>query len=62
MARPLKIKSCGRCSLTVPILYRVKDRENGKWWFGCDNCLPAVKENNPFYVYGGTWKAQKKGS
>lgn len=62
MARPIKIKACSRCSLTVPILYRVKDKENGEWFFVCDRCLPTVKENNRFYSYGGTWKAQKKGS
>lgn len=60
MARPIRVKSCDRCSLTVPILYRVKDKEDGQWFFICDDCLPIVKQNNPFYTYGGTWKAQKK--
>ncbi len=58
--RPIRIKACDRCSLTVPILYRVKERENGEWFFVCDNCLPAIKQNNRHYTYGGTWKAQKK--
>lgn len=60
MSRPNREKSCDRCSLTVPILYRVKYEEDGDWIFVCDACLPAVKDNNPFYTYGGTWKAKKK--
>ncbi|WP_071994147.1 hypothetical protein [Synechocystis sp. PCC 7509] len=60
MARTKRIKACDRCSLTVPILYRVKDRENGEWFFVCDSCLPTIKQSNPFYTYGGTWKAHKK--
>ncbi len=60
MVRQNRVKSCDRCSLTVPILYRVKDKERGEWFFICDFCLPIVKQNNPHYAYGGTWKAQKK--
>jgi hypothetical protein len=55
----MRVKLCHRCCLSAPILYRVKHEESGKWIFVCRECWPGVSENNPFYVYGGTWKAQK---
>ncbi|WP_224094513.1 hypothetical protein [Nostoc sp. MS1] len=55
-----RVKMCDRCSQTAPILYRVKFEENGDWIFVCPQCWVGVSENNPFYVYGGTWKERKK--
>lgn len=60
MARQNRIKFCDRCGESAPILFRVKVAKNGKWIFVCPQCWPGVSENNPFYVYGGTWKAEKK--
>ncbi|PSB34048.1 hypothetical protein C7B70_05315 [Chlorogloea sp. CCALA 695] len=60
MVRQNRVKSCERCNLTVPILYRVKDKELGEWFFICDFCLPTVKQNNPHYTYGGTWTQKKQ--
>jgi len=60
MAFSIRVKFCGRCSQTVPILYRVKYEEDGQWVFVCPDCWQQVSQNNSFYVYGGTWKAQKK--
>lgn len=60
MARSIRVKLCGRCSQLAPILYRVHYEEDGQWVFVCPECWTILSENNPFYVYGGTWKARKK--
>ncbi|MGI8504255.1 MAG: hypothetical protein ACR2LR_24430 [Hassallia sp.] len=60
MARKTRVKLCDRCSQSAPILYRVKYEENSEWVFICHQCWDQVSQDNPFYVYGGTWKAQKK--
>lgn len=60
MARSLRIKLCDRCSQPASVLFRVQYDESGTWIFVCEQCWAAVSQNNPFYVYGGTWKAQKK--
>ncbi|AFY49168.1 hypothetical protein Nos7524_3373 [Nostoc sp. PCC 7524] len=59
MSGKSRVKQCYRCSLTAPILYRVKFEENNQWVFVCPECCTAVSANNPFYIYGGTWKTQK---
>jgi hypothetical protein len=41
------------------VLYRVKYEEEGDWVFVCPNCWQDISQDNPFYVYGGTWKAEK---
>jgi len=38
----------------------VKYEEDGDWVFVCPNCWSSLSQDNPHYVYGGTWKAQKK--
>lgn len=60
MARSIRVKLCGRCSQAAPTLYRVKCKEDGDWIFVCPECWQQVSQDNPFYVYGGTWKAKKK--
>ncbi len=60
MGRSNRIKPCNRCSLAAPILFRVKYQEGGNWVFVCQQCWQQVSQDNPFYVYGGTWKAKKK--
>lgn len=59
MPSKIRVKLCDSCSQSASILYRVKYEEGGKWIFVCPECWNLVSENNPFYVYGGTWKAQK---
>jgi len=59
MARS-RIKLCDRCSQSAPILYRVKYEDGGNWVFVCRQCWDQVSQDNPFYVYGGTWKDKKK--
>ncbi|MBD1870874.1 hypothetical protein H6F95_26950 [Cyanobacteria bacterium FACHB-471] len=55
-----RIKSCDRCTQPAPVLYRVQIDESGDWLFVCDRCFPTVSHNNPYYTYGGTWKAKKR--
>ncbi|NEP16803.1 MAG: hypothetical protein F6J97_07840 [Leptolyngbya sp. SIO4C1] len=57
--RRLRQKQCDRCQATAAVLYRVQIDQSGQWQFVCDACWPEVSQNNPHYVYGGTWKAQK---
>ncbi|MEG4345599.1 hypothetical protein [Microcoleus vaginatus] len=60
MARAIRIKYCDRCSQSAPTLYRARYDESGQWFFLCLKCWESVSANNPFYFYGGTWKASKK--
>lgn len=55
----VRLKLCDRCQAEAEVLYRVKVDESEKWIFVCDRCYPTVSQNNPHYVYGGTWKARK---
>lgn len=60
MSRSIRTKLCNRCSQPAPVLYRVQYDESGDWIFVCGECWSSVSQDNPYYVYGGTWKAQKK--
>ena len=53
-------KKCDRCAKLAQKLYRVQADESKQWQFVCDDCWPMLKKDNPHYVYGGTWKAQKR--
>ena len=53
-------KPCMICQGSKPVLYRVKYDQSQQWGFVCRDCWPGVSQNNPHYVYGGTWKAKKK--
>ncbi|PAX54899.1 hypothetical protein [Brunnivagina elsteri] len=55
-----RIKPCYNCSQTPSLLYRVKYDKEGNWTFLCLECWQQISQNNPFYLYGGTWKAKKK--
>ncbi|MGK7905644.1 MAG: hypothetical protein AB4040_00230 [Synechococcus sp.] len=56
----IREKSCDCCNTKAPVLYRVQLDTSGEWSFVCDRCWPTVRENNPHYHYGGTWKASKR--
>ncbi|MEL6457945.1 MAG: hypothetical protein AAFX46_15870 [Cyanobacteria bacterium J06636_27] len=60
MARQLRTKLCSLCSQPASVLYRIKHVEDSDWVFVCPQCWETVSQNNPFYVYGGTWKSKKK--
>ncbi|MBD1912069.1 MULTISPECIES: hypothetical protein [unclassified Leptolyngbya] len=53
-------KVCDRCQNSAPVLYRAQIDDTERWVFICDACYSDVSQNNPHYIYGGTWKAQKK--
>ncbi|WP_414584034.1 hypothetical protein [Scytonema sp. PCC 10023] len=44
MARSIRVKLCGRCSQTAPILYRVKYEEEGQWVFVCPECWTLLSQ------------------
>ncbi|MGF1457664.1 MAG: hypothetical protein ACFBSG_01415 [Leptolyngbyaceae cyanobacterium] len=56
----LRQKACDRCQRTASTLYRVQTDATKTWQFVCDRCWPLIRENNPHYGYGGTWKARKR--
>ncbi|NEQ25254.1 MAG: hypothetical protein F6K28_40520 [Microcoleus sp. SIO2G3] len=60
MGRSVRSKDCAVCHQFSAVLYRVKYEEDGDWTFVCNNCWSSVSQDNPHYLYGGTWKAKKK--
>ncbi|MCU0549942.1 MAG: hypothetical protein MUC48_11395 [Leptolyngbya sp. Prado105] len=60
MKRSLREKQCAICAKSAPVLYRIQHDESQEWIFICPDCWNQVSQNNPFYVYGGTWKAHKR--
>ncbi|PSB19371.1 hypothetical protein C7B61_11060 [filamentous cyanobacterium CCP1] len=60
--RSLRVKQCDRCVQPFPVLYRIRYESSGQWRFVCEPCLLKLREDNPHYAYGGTWKARKRRS
>ena len=58
MAKP-KLKPCDICNNLVDIRYRIQYDESEEWELVCRGCWDDVSKDNPFYRYGGTWKAKK---
>ncbi|WAL58522.1 hypothetical protein [Thermocoleostomius sinensis] len=58
--RSNRVKLCHGCAQPASTLYRVRQDASAKWVFVCKHCWPTVYQNNPYYVYGGTWKADKQ--
>ncbi|MBI4782017.1 MAG: hypothetical protein HY785_11965 [Oscillatoriophycideae cyanobacterium NC_groundwater_1537_Pr4_S-0.65um_50_18] len=58
--RMARSKPCSQCSQRAAVLYRSQIDASQQWVFVCPACFPSISQNNPHYVYGGTWKAQKK--
>mgnify|MGYP000116651340 FL=1 len=54
-----KSKPCDLCSTESYIRYRIQYQKNGDWQLVCFPCWQKVSQDNPFYRYGGTWKARK---
>lgn len=52
-------KSCSICNQAAQVLLRCQYEMHKEWCFICQNCWQNVSQDNPFYVYGGTWKARK---
>ncbi|MBC7646274.1 MAG: hypothetical protein H7095_04080 [Pseudopedobacter sp.] len=56
----LREKQCDECGETSSVLYRVQRDSSLEWVFLCLTCQGKTALDNPHYVYGGTWKAQKR--
>lgn len=54
-----RIKACEHCKVERPALYRVVHNASGEWALICIPCRNKIKDQ-PFYRYGGTWKADKR--
>ena len=54
-----RVKACTRCQLVSATLYRVVADASGGWSLVCPACQDSLKKQ-PFYRYGGTWKANKR--
>ena len=52
----MRKKYCEICKNSFSTMFRIQHKPNKNWVFVCETCLTSVKENNPFYKYGGTWK------
>ncbi|MDX2228570.1 MAG: hypothetical protein NW220_02960 [Leptolyngbyaceae cyanobacterium bins.349] len=59
MRKRIREKICDRCAAGSPVMYRVQHDDSGTWRFVCPDCWAIVSQDNPFYIYGGTWKARK---
>ncbi|WP_036483848.1 hypothetical protein [Myxosarcina sp. GI1] len=55
-----KLKPCELCQNLSDIRYRIQYREEADWVLVCPQCWQQVSKDNPYYRYGGTWKARKK--
>ena len=51
-----RTKMCARCNGEESVMFRVQHKPGKTWVFLCKPCVEAVKVDNPFYRYGGTWK------
>lgn len=54
-----RVKACTRCQMASSTLYRVVADTAGIWVLVCPACQVQLKDQ-PFYRYGGTWKANKR--
>ena len=52
-------KACENCQVVSGTLYRVIAEVSSAWKLVCPTCRASV-EKQPFYRYGGTWKADKR--
>lgn len=56
----LKLKRCDRCNDLADIRYRIQYQPQADWILACRNCWQNLSQDNPYYRYGGTWKAKKR--
>ena len=52
----MREKYCEVCNNSFSTMFRIQYKSDKNWVFVCELCLISVKENNPYYKYGGTWK------
>ncbi|PNW48782.1 UNVERIFIED_CONTAM: hypothetical protein BEN50_11330 [Euhalothece sp. KZN 001] len=53
-----KTKPCQYCQTVVSLRYRIQFDESDQWYLVCPDCWLKLSANNPYYRYGGTWKAK----
>ncbi|MEL7332305.1 MAG: hypothetical protein AAFN12_08645 [Cyanobacteria bacterium J06560_2] len=53
-------KACELCQQQVDLRYRIQHDATEKWVLVCSPCWHRVQPNNPYYRYGGTWKANRR--
>ena len=58
MSNGKKNKPCEQCQTIVSLRYRIQFDESGHWYLVCPDCWSKLSANNPYYRYGGTWKAK----
>ncbi|MGK7956921.1 MAG: hypothetical protein AB4063_16985 [Crocosphaera sp.] len=56
----IRHKQCNLCHTVSNTLYRVQIDSSQQWQFICQHCWHQVHHDNPYYVYGGTWKSKKR--
>ncbi|MBR8831408.1 MAG: hypothetical protein Cpurp_09410 [Chlorogloea purpurea SAG 13.99] len=54
----MQLKPCDNCQAIVNIRYRIQQDESQKWRLVCPDCWTLLSGDNPYYRYGGTWKAR----
>ena len=52
----MREKHCEICNKSFSTMFRIQYKPNKNWAFVCEPCLISVKQKNPYYKYGGTWK------
>ena len=52
----VRAKNCVHCYTPSTRLTKCKIKPGGKWELVCDMCWPTVCDDNPHYVFGGTWE------
>lgn len=55
-----KSKPCDLCHNLVDLRYRIQYQEHENWVMVCPSCWQEVSQDNPYYRYGGTWKARSR--
>jgi len=54
----VKLKTCEHCGELSKIRYRIQFDTTSRWCLVCLNCWQTLSRDNPYYRYGGTWKAK----
>ncbi len=52
------VKPCQYCAKLSKIRYRIQFDSSQRWLLVCPDCWQKLAVDNPFYRYGGTWKAK----
>jgi hypothetical protein len=55
-----KVKTCSQCHQVAPLCYRIQYDASAVWMFCYPQCWHTLSDQNPYYIYGGTWKAKAR--